>query len=398
MSSDVAELERAKDVMPVDWREVAVADVVAMLPGFAFKSENFVTDTDAGLPLIRIRDLGQTDTATRYVGEYDEAFAVRDGDILVGMDGAFEAVRWRGGKALLNQRVLKLSSARQTAMDEGYLFYRVKPALAELEQTISGTTVKHLSTKDLRRLTWQLPPLDEQRRIAEVLRSVDEAISMNVAVAAQFSRAYQAALAELIGSAPDHWETVRLSQIAELTLGKMLDKEKNKGELRPYLANINVRWGAFDFRDLRNMRFEQRELDRYGLCHGDIVMCEGGEPGRCALWTDEKPGLMIQKALHRIRPNERVDNHYLYYALVHSVRSGACDEYMTGSGIKHLPGNQLAKIEVSLPSLDEQQRIAETLRLLKQAAAATQNALELARQIKSKLMSDLLFGHVRVPA
>jgi type I restriction enzyme S subunit len=134
MSSDVAEMERATNVMPADWREVAVADVVAMLPGFAFKSENFVTGTNAGLPLIRIRDLGQTNTATRYVGDYDEAFAVRDGAILVGMDGAFEAVRWRGGKALLNQRVLKLSSARPSAMDEGYLFYRVQPVLIAAEK------------------------------------------------------------------------------------------------------------------------------------------------------------------------------------------------------------------------------------------------------------------------
>ncbi len=77
--------------MPVDWHEVSVADAVAMLPGFAFKSENFVTDADAGLPLIRIRciDLGQANTATRYVGDYDETFVVRDGDILgSAVDGA----------------------------------------------------------------------------------------------------------------------------------------------------------------------------------------------------------------------------------------------------------------------------------------------------------------------
>ena len=107
MSSDVAELVREADVAPAVWRTVNVSDVVAMLPGFAFKSENFVTESSDGLPLIRIRDLGQNKTAARYVGEYDEAFAVRDGDILVGMDGEFAAVRWRGGKALLNQRVLK---------------------------------------------------------------------------------------------------------------------------------------------------------------------------------------------------------------------------------------------------------------------------------------------------
>lgn len=166
------------------------------------------------------------------------------------------------------------------------------------------------------------------------------------------------------------WPSVRLDHVAELCLGKMLDKEKNKGELRPYLANMNVRWGSFELQDLREMRFEERELERYGLRFGDIVMCEGGEPGRCAIWTDEVPGMMIQKALHRIRPMEGIDGHYLFYALAHGVQSGSFDEYMTGSGIRHLPGNQVAKLEVLTPSPDEQRRIAEVLRSVDEAAAA----------------------------
>ena len=78
------------------------------------------------------------------------------------------------------------------------------------------------------------------------------------------------------------WDRKQLEQAADFRLGKMLDEEKNKGELMPYLANVNVRWGEFDLSDLREMRFEDRELDTFGLKHGDIVMCEGGEPGRCA--------------------------------------------------------------------------------------------------------------------
>ncbi len=94
------------------------------------------------------------------------------------------------------------------------------------------------------------------------------------------------------------WVTKPLAELANFRLGKMLDEKKNRGELLPYLANINVRWGEFDFEGLREMRFEHDEMQQYGLTYGDIVMCEGGEPGRCALWKDAVPGMMIQKALH----------------------------------------------------------------------------------------------------
>lgn len=106
----------------------------------------------------------------------------------------------------------------------------------------------------------------------------------------------------------------RMDEITESCLGKMLDSKKNKGEYQPYLANINVRWGSFDLNNLSLMRFEPNENDRYGIKYGDLIMCEGGEPGRCAIWRDELPNMKIQKALHRIRPNTNlVDVEYLYY-------------------------------------------------------------------------------------
>ena len=98
------------------------------------------------------------------------------------------------------------------------------------------------------------------------------------------------------------WTSLPLSEVAEFCLGKMLDEKKNRGESLTYLANVNVRWGAFDLDGLREMRFEHDEMDRFGVKFGDIVMCEGGEPGRCAIWKDAVPGMMYQKALHRIRP------------------------------------------------------------------------------------------------
>ncbi|MBX3642304.1 MAG: restriction endonuclease subunit S [Rubrivivax sp.] len=157
------------------------------------------------------------------------------------------------------------------------------------------------------------------------------------------------------------WTTHKLSAIAELTLGKMLDQKKNKGEPRPYLANVNVRWGSFDLSDLREMRFEPHEAERYGLRVGDIVMCEGGEPGRCALWKGDVPGTMLQKALHRVRARQGVDARFLFYSLFAKGRAGELEYLFTGATIKHLPSEQLAKVTVQLPPPGEQLRIASIL-------------------------------------
>ena len=157
------------------------------------------------------------------------------------------------------------------------------------------------------------------------------------------------------------WNTRRLAEVADFCLGKMLDEKKNKGELLPYLANINVRWGEFDLQNLREMRFEHDELERYGLKHGDIVMCEGGEPGRCALWRDTVPGMMIQKAIHRIRPHDCLDQRFLFYSLLYKGKTGSFSPLFTGATIKHLPRQNLAKIEIAFPQIEIQRRIADIL-------------------------------------
>ncbi len=157
------------------------------------------------------------------------------------------------------------------------------------------------------------------------------------------------------------WTRKPLAHVADFCLGKMLDDKKNRGEPRPYLANINVRWGEFDLEGLREMRFERHEMDRYGLKYGDIVMCEGGEPGRCAIWKEPVSEMMIQKALHRIRPHHCLDSRFLFYSFLHKGRIGSFAPLFTGTTIKHFPRQQLAKFEIEFPELEIQRRIADVL-------------------------------------
>lgn len=197
------------------------------------------------------------------------------------------------------------------------------------------------------------------------------------------------------------WPIKPLGKVADLCLGKMLDQKKNKGDLLPYLANVNVRWGTFDVTDLRQMKFEAHELDRYGIKYGDIVMCEGGEPGRCAIWKEQVQGMMIQKALHRIRPHDCLNHIFLYYQLLYRGKNGEFSKLFTGATIKHLPGQNLAKLEIAIPPSQLQQKIASILSayddLIENNRRRIQLLEESARQLYKEWFVRLRFpGHEHV--
>lgn len=154
---------------------------------------------------------------------------------------------------------------------------------------------------------------------------------------------------------PEGWKWARLGSIAETNLGKMLDAKKNKGVPRPYLRNINVRWGSFDLSDLLEMRIQDEEVERYSVRKGDLIICEGGEPGRCAIWKDEDK-VFFQKALHRVRPH-LVLSEYLFIVINALSLSGFTERYFTGTTIKHLTGQSLKALLIPVPPIHEQQDI-----------------------------------------
>jgi type I restriction enzyme, S subunit len=176
----------------------------------------------------------------------------------------------------------------------------------------------------------------------------------------------------------------------------MLDKAKNKGDLLPYLANINVRWGEFDLADLREMRFEPHEIERYSVRPGDILMCEGGEPGRCAPWKGQRENMMFQKALHRIRPHLCLDRTFLYYAFLNTGQSNGFAPYFTGATIKHLPREQLAKVPIRFPDLRTQQAIASVLSAYDDLIATNQRRIALLEAATRRLYREW-FVHLRFP-
>lgn len=199
---------------------------------------------------------------------------------------------------------------------------------------------------------------------------------------------------------PAGWAWVTMGEAwLDSVLGKMLDKQKNKGQFEPYLRNINVRWGSFDTSDLLEMRFESDEQDRYGLIDGDLVICEGGEPGRCAVWREKyHPGIKIQKALHRVRFPKIIDPYFIQKYFELCASSKRLEEFFTGTTIKHLTGQGLAKLPVPICSIAEQNEILSQLdarlSVIEQLEKTITTALQQAEALRQSILKKAFSGQL----
>ncbi len=191
---------------------------------------------------------------------------------------------------------------------------------------------------------------------------------------------------------PEGWKWVRLGEVSESCLGKMLDSTKNQGTKRKYLRNINVRWFSFDLSDLLEMKIKDIELARCSAQKGDLLICEGGYPGRSAIWN-ENYEICFQKAIHRVRffymsEMSRIFNLYLFLL----SENKQIEMYLTGEAIKHLTGVKLKQIPIPLPPLAEQTEIVSRVEKLLANVTELEKQItereEMTKQLMQSIMKD----------
>lgn len=237
------------------------------------------------------------------------------------------------------------------------------PTIREgLSTTASSSSGLHtLSVAKLKRVELPLPGIDEQRRIVALIEDhlsrLDAGTAGLESASNRLTNVRLARLAQL----RRHWgdsPKEAIGTLAETTLGKMLDAKRQTGQPTRYLRNINVRWGSFDLDDVQSTLMTEADAARFEIRSGDLMVCEGGEPGRCALWREDVADMSFQKALHRVRVRdaERVLPDFVAMMLTEAIRSGRCDRLFTGTTIKHLTQAKLRQIEIAVPDIGEQQR------------------------------------------
>ena len=161
---------------------------------------------------------------------------------------------------------------------------------------------------------------------------------------------------------PQSWELCSIVDVAEVELGKTLDKARNTGTFYPYLRSVNIKWNDIDLSDLNEMRFEPDEFERYTVQKGDLLICEGGDVGRCCVWKDEP--ILYQNALHRVRFYDSCNPYFFMYTLIFLENDGYLKRISNGVTIKHLTKSVLSAIPFPLPPIAEQQRIVEAIEKL----------------------------------
>jgi len=201
---------------------------------------------------------------------------------------------------------------------------------------------------------------------------------------------------------PASWDTPPLAANFEVQLGKMLNAHALAGKSqRPYLRNLNVQWDRFDISDLAEMHFDEADRRRFALSPGDLLVCEGGEVGRAAIWQGEIQECYYQKALHRIRPKKGANPRFLMYCLRAAAKHAVFTVEGNLSTIVHLTREQLMAHRFPWPPDSEQASVVEILDGL---AAATRSAIDaLGRQLnliqerRQALITAAVTGQLDIP-
>ena len=189
----------------------------------------------------------------------------------------------------------------------------------------------------------------------------------------------------------DGWMLETVGELFDIQLGKMLNQKAIELSPKyPYLGNSNVRWGTFDLENLKTMHFSEKEINKFSLQKNDILMCEGGEVGRCAIWENESREIYYQKALHRLRSKGKILPRYFYHYIAFIAGTKLLDDQTTKTSIAHLTREKLSALKIPVPPLEEQIQIAETLSTWDNAIQTTEKLLENSRRQKKALMQRLL--------
>lgn len=246
-------------------------------------------------------------------------------------------------------------------IDNNYLFhfFNWNVFQSEKDKLCTGATQKAINNDNFNKLKIPLPPLSHQRQIVEILDTADSLNKKNQELLKKYDTLLESTFINMFGNPvrnPLGFKKEKFEAIGKSRLGKMLDAKKQTGEKKyKYLGNSNVQWGTFKFDDLLEMEFSDKERTELELKEDDLLICEGGEVGRTAIWKSELSNCYFQKALHRVRLNREIANPYYIQSLMwfFSKYDGFKD-VVTVATIPHLTGAKLREMEIPLPPINLQ--------------------------------------------
>lgn len=316
---------------------------------------------------------------------------------------------------------------RSTDLHPGYLeqSLRSRPFIGLVDSSTFGAKMPRADWGFIASVAFPFPSRDEQaaivrfldyvgRRVRRYVRAKRRLIDLlNEQKQAVIQRAVTRGLdptvrlkpsgVDWLGDIPKHWEVMALRFRYMVELGKMLDTKRITGEhLVPYLRNVDVRWDEIRTDDLPEMDVGADEYARYTLEKGDLLVCEGGEVGRAAIWGGSIRLIAYQKALHRVRPiNGSGDQpRYLMFVLETAASRGVFLAEGSENTFAHLTSEKLRRHRFAFPPPNEQKVIVEcideALIGLTESESLVKNEMELITEYRTRLIADVVTGKLDV--
>ena len=425
--------------IPEGWEVKRLKYSTKSATGFAFSSDDYMND---GVPLIRIGDILESgvvdiENAKKLPVEYAKLYGfakINNNDVLMAMTGATIGKAGRylsSGIGLLNQRVCKFVP---DSIFPDFLWFILKTSqYAEyIKLTGFGGAQPNISDKQLLDFVAVLPPLPEQQAIATYLdqktAKIDELIKKNEKLLELLKEKRQAIIShavtkgldpnakmhvpvteqgkdsgiDWIGEIPEGWGVKKLKYVAEIVLGKMLQNEDSgKDELKPYMRAQNIQWEIVDITDVKEMWFSDYEIKKYRAQKGDLLISEGGEVGRTALWNGELEECYIQNSVHKVTVDKKLaNNRYLLNLLKTYGKWGYFESIVNRVSIGHLTREKLKEIKIVCPPKNEQEQIVTYLDKKSSSMDETiqkiQPQIEKLKEYRQALISNVVTGKVRV--
>lgn len=405
--------------MTKSWRTAPLIDLADYLNGYAFKPEDH---TDEGLPIIRIEQLkddsAQLDHYDKSVPEHNR---IRNGDLIFSWSASLFLRIWDRGDAILNQHLFKVIP--NTDIDKQYLKYCIEYNLPKLANSSHGSTMKHITRKELKRFHVSLPAeKTEQTKIAEILATIDRTIAQTEALIAKHQRIKTGLMQDLLtrgidvhgqlrhpsthsfkstplGMIPDEWEVYKME---DLTI-KIIDGTHHTPNYVdsgiPFVTVKNLTGSnTIDFSDLNYVTEKDHKelIKRVKPCAGDLLVTKDGTLGIARLVEENFPEFSIFVSVALLRPNKRVSSYWLWLFFESGIFEKQLGQLSAGTGLRHIHLEHFRAFKLATPSRDEQDRIMEIINIVQGKIISCTKQLEKLRSLKTGLMQDLLSGKVPV--
>jgi type I restriction enzyme S subunit len=379
------------------WVKTPIGDVAEVLSGFAFKSELF--NKSEGMPLIRIRDLPKGNyTEALYSGSYEDRYVVRRGDFLIGMDGEFHCYEWKGEDALLNQRVCRIQDFKLNVVVPRFIYFAVNQYLDKIEQDTGYTTVKHISSKQILGIGIPLPPLGEQKRIVDLISSVDSYIEALQQQLESAKKSRNAILHDLLTAGGDGWIQISLGEVTLLNPEQAKDFTSDR--LIKYVDLSTVDFDSGIDKSISSITFSKAPGRARRVIRENDIIVSTVRPylKGFALVDSDFDGEIASTGFCVVRAKPGAVSPYLIWSI---VSSDQFVEYLvgrsTGSSYPAVRANDISEYPFSLPPKEQQETIGTLIFEMDQLSRKTTDAITWANELRTGLLSDLLSGSHKIP-